>query len=138
MAAAHSAHANTPGHRCGRGQRCGSEPQPQAPEPTASLDRGELLVIPYEDNLGAGVVGVVEQARQLTGAEHPRLVDRQHGPGVEHPLVLAVARDSPRINPGAERALDTSRITVAAGRWLTLNKVLRKRSVALGRYNLGC
>jgi hypothetical protein len=88
------------------GQRGRAEPQPEPPEPAACLDRGELLVVTHQHDLGARLGGVVQQPCEFAGAEHPRLVHHQHRPGVQHPLTLAIIA----------RALDTSRITVVA-RW---------------------
>ncbi len=61
-------------------QRGCAKSQPESPKPSACLDGSELLVIANEHDLTAGVLGVVEQAGELAGAEHPRLVHHQHGP----------------------------------------------------------
>src|SRR5215218_3343280 len=86
-------------------QLAGTKPQPEPPEPAASLDGGELLVVAYQHDLGVCLGGVVEQAGELAGAEHPGLVHHQHGPLVQHALSLVIIA----------RAVDTSRITAAAG-----------------------
>jgi hypothetical protein len=98
------------------GQCGGAKPQPQAAEPTAGLDRGELLVVAHQDDLGSCLGGVVQQPSELAGAEHSCLVHHQHAPLVQHALTLLLIA----------RVLDTSRIRVAARGRLTLTRLFHK------------
>jgi hypothetical protein len=68
----------------------GAEAEPQGAEAAAGGDRGQLPVIADQDDLGLGLVGMVEQARELAAAEHARLINHQHRPGVQ--LLLAVVQ----------------------------------------------
>jgi hypothetical protein len=61
----------------------GAQPPPEGTEPAAGVDRGELPVVADQDDLAAGLVGVVEQRSELAGAKHGGLVDHQHRPGVQ-------------------------------------------------------
>jgi hypothetical protein len=75
------------------GQHAGPQTHSQAAEPTAGVHRPQLPVIARQHNLGAGVLGVLEEAGELAGADHARLVHHQHRPGIQHrSVVLIVSR----------------------------------------------
>jgi hypothetical protein len=77
------------------GQFARPEPQPERAEAAARVDGGELPVVAHQDDLGAGVVGVVEQRAELAGPEHRGLVDHQHRPAVQLEPTLAHVVEEP-------------------------------------------
>ncbi len=54
-----------------------AEPAQQA----AGVDLGELAGVADEHHFGVRAFGVVEEAAEGTGADHPGFVDHQDGPG---------------------------------------------------------
>jgi hypothetical protein len=62
--------------------------QAQPAEAATGLDRGQLPVVAHQDDLGAGSLGVVEEASELAGADHAGLVHHQHRPVVQQPPIL--------------------------------------------------
>jgi hypothetical protein len=65
------------------GQLAGPEAEPQGAKAAAGIDRRQLPIIPDQDHLDLGLVGVLEQPGQLAGAEHAGLIHHQHRAGVQ-------------------------------------------------------
>jgi hypothetical protein len=61
----------------------GAEAEPQGTEAAAGVDGRQLPVIPDQDDLGLGLLGVLEQPAQLAAADHAGLIHHQHRAGVE-------------------------------------------------------
>jgi hypothetical protein len=89
------------------GQGGGAKPQPQASEPAAGLDRGQLLVVAHQHDLRAGQLGMVQEPGELAGADHVGLVHHQHRLCVQDALALAVLPTIPpgRLTPNAQFSL---------------------------------
>jgi hypothetical protein len=64
-------------------QLAGAEAQAEATEAAASVDRRQLPIIANQDHLGLRLLGVLEQAGELAGADHAGLIDHQHRAGVQ-------------------------------------------------------
>ncbi len=77
-------------------QDAGPQAHPQSTEPAAGVDRGKLPVVADQHDLRAGLVGVLEEAGELAGADHAGLIHHQHRPCVQHRRLL---------EPGGERSM---------------------------------
>jgi len=72
-----------------------SQAEAEGAEAAAGVDRRQLPVIPDQDHLGPGLLGVLEQPAQLAAADHAGLIDHQHRPGVQLlPSSVKVAQKS--------------------------------------------
>ena len=58
-------------------------PRRERTEDASRFDRGQLAGVADDDELAARGVDALEQLRELTGAEHARLVDHEDGPGLD-------------------------------------------------------
>jgi hypothetical protein len=70
-------------------QLAGPQAEAEGAEAAAGVDRRQLPVIAHQDHLCLGLLGVVEEAGELAGAEHAGLVHHQHRPSVQ-PLAALV------------------------------------------------
>jgi hypothetical protein len=86
------------------GQFDRGEPGGQGAEQAAGVDLGQLVGVADEHDLHGLRFGVVEEAGELAGADHPGLVDHEHRPGLERrPVAVVVeAGEQPRQGGGAD------------------------------------
>jgi hypothetical protein len=61
----------------------GTQSQPEGAEATPRIDRRQLPIIPNQHHLRLRPVGVLEQAGQLSAADHAGLIDHQHRPVIQ-------------------------------------------------------
>jgi hypothetical protein len=67
----------------------GAQPQAEGPEAATGIDRRQLPVIPNQDHLRPGALGVLQETGQLAAADHAGLIDHQDRAGVQ-PLPSSV------------------------------------------------
>ena len=77
------------------------EPLGEGGEDAAGFDRGELVVVTDQDDLGVGAAGVVDEPCELAGADHGGFVDHHDRAAGEAGLGVAVER--------AEEAVEAAR-----------------------------
>ena len=76
------------------GELAGAEAEAEGAEAAAGVDGGQLPVIADQHYLHAGLLGVVQEAGELAGAEHAGLVHHQHHPAVQlFPALVEVGQE---------------------------------------------
>ncbi len=70
------------------GELRGLGPAGEQPERAAGLDGGQLVLVPDQEDLRAGCLGLGDQVVQLEGPGQGRLVDDQELAGFQAPLGL--------------------------------------------------
>ena len=68
----------------------GAEADAEGAEAAAGVDRRELPVVADQDHLGLDLLGVLQEAGQLAGADHAGLIDHHHRARVQ--LLLAAVQ----------------------------------------------
>jgi hypothetical protein len=70
-------------------QLAGTQAEAEGAERAAGVDGSELPVVADHDHLASGPLGMMQEAGELAGADHGRLIQYHHGVTVE-PFVASV------------------------------------------------